>query len=221
MTADFASLAQQCSPGVALQTMQALVRTESSFNPYAIGVVGGQLQRQPRNLAEAVATVKALDAAGYNFSMGYSQVNKSNLKKYGLDFVTVFEACRNLHAGSKILSECYRQALKQYGNAGMAYKAAFSCYYSGNFTRGFIPDRKGEPSYVAKVLSNHLPVGTAQAIGVIPNHIRPIKPRAVPAQKKVVSSQPRGNPQDAENAPSESPSKTKQPAWDVFGDFNS
>ena len=38
--------------------MHHVVRVESSGNPYAIGVVGGRLQRQPKNLAEAVATAK-------------------------------------------------------------------------------------------------------------------------------------------------------------------
>ncbi|HBN8308897.1 TPA: transglycosylase SLT domain-containing protein [Pseudomonas aeruginosa] len=44
---DFMALAQQCAPTVAPQTMAAVVQVESSFNPYAIGVVGGRLQRQP------------------------------------------------------------------------------------------------------------------------------------------------------------------------------
>ena len=36
---DFMVLAQQCAPTVAPQTMAAVVQVESSFNPYAIGVV--------------------------------------------------------------------------------------------------------------------------------------------------------------------------------------
>ncbi|EPT7341098.1 hypothetical protein ACVR8P_005750 [Pseudomonas aeruginosa] len=41
---DFMVLAQQCAPTVAPQTMAAVVQVESSFNPYAIGVVGGRLR---------------------------------------------------------------------------------------------------------------------------------------------------------------------------------
>jgi type IV secretion system protein VirB1 len=33
-------------------------------------------------------------------------------------------------------------------------RAAFSCYYSGNFTRGFRADKAGQPSYVQKVVAN-------------------------------------------------------------------
>jgi type IV secretion system protein VirB1 len=41
-------------------------------------------------------------------------------------------------------------------NEQQALRAAFSCYYSGNFTRGFRPDRQGEPSYVQKVVAHAL-----------------------------------------------------------------
>ena len=44
--------------------MQHVVHVESSFNPYAIGVVKGRLTRQPRNLQEALQTVKMLEAGG-------------------------------------------------------------------------------------------------------------------------------------------------------------
>ena len=51
-----------CSDLVVPQNiMQHVVRVESSGNPYAIGVVGGRLQRQPRNLKEEFATGKMLE----------------------------------------------------------------------------------------------------------------------------------------------------------------
>jgi type IV secretion system protein VirB1 len=56
-------------------TARALVSVESAFNPWAIGVVGGALVRQPRHRAEAMATAKALQAAGWNFSIGLGQIN--------------------------------------------------------------------------------------------------------------------------------------------------
>ena len=54
---DFITLAQQCAPLVSPVTMAAIVRTESGFNPYAIGVVRGRLVRQPASLVEAVGSV--------------------------------------------------------------------------------------------------------------------------------------------------------------------
>ena len=162
----FEKLAAQCAPDVHPTTLKGLVSTESSWNPYAIGVVGGRLDHQPRTLAEAVATARDLDRQGFNFSMGLGQVNRYNLPKYGETYDTVFEPCRNLKAGSAILKDCYLRAHAQMGDEQQALRAAFSCYYSGNFTQGFRQDWTGQPSYVQKVVANA--TGTARPIPVVP-----------------------------------------------------
>ena len=46
--ADFQDLAGKCAPDVSFYTLQAIVQTESGFNEYAIGVVGGAV-RQPES----------------------------------------------------------------------------------------------------------------------------------------------------------------------------
>jgi type IV secretion system protein VirB1 len=164
---DFLVLAQECAPTVAPQTMAAIVNVESGKNPYAIGVVGGRLERQPKNHQEAIATAKALANNGWNFSIGVAQVNRYNLPKYAISLDQAFDACTNIRIGSKILEDCYVRATKNIPDAQAALKAAFSCYYSGNFTRGFQPDVAGKPSYVDKVLANA--DVAAQAIPVVPN----------------------------------------------------
>lgn len=122
--------------------MHHVVHVESSFNPYAIGVVGGHLVRQPRNLSEALATVRMLERRGFNFSLGLAQVNRHNLGKYGLDsYEKAFEICPNLEAGSRILAECHSRSSGDWGKS-------FSCYYSGNFVTGY---RHG---YVQKVFAS-------------------------------------------------------------------
>ncbi|MGV8958880.1 MAG: lytic transglycosylase domain-containing protein [Stenotrophomonas sp.] len=127
---------------VSMDVMRHVVNVESSRNPYAIGVVGGALARQPRKLDEALATVRMLEEKGYNFSIGLAQVNRYNLAKYGLDsYEKAFQQCPNLQAGSRILAECY-------GRSGNDWGKSFSCYYSGNFTTGF---RHG---YVQKVFAS-------------------------------------------------------------------
>ena len=144
---------------VSPDVMRHLVDIESSHNPYAIGVVNGQLQRQPENLAEAVATAQMLEAADYNYSLGVAQINRANLAKYGLDtYEKAFDACLNLAAGSRILAECYASANQDWGKA-------FSCYYSGNFVTGF---RDG---YVQKVY---------QSMG---RSLQRVQPNAIPVTK--------------------------------------
>ncbi|SDH03586.1 type IV secretion system protein VirB1 [Luteibacter sp. 22Crub2.1] len=152
---------------VPAEVMQHVVNVESSRNPYAIGVVGGQLVRQPQNLGEAIATVKSLEDQGYNYSVGAAQVNRANLGKYGLDtFEKAFDFCPNLQAGSRILRECYDSAGKDWGKA-------FSCYYSGNFVTGY------QHGYVQKIFASMArSAGTAVA-AAIPLQARPVPVRVV------------------------------------------
>lgn len=140
---------------VSPEVMRHLVNIESSHNPYAIGVVNGQLQRQPENLAEAIATAQMLETEGYNYSVGVAQINRSNLAKYGLDtYEKAFDACLNLAVGSRILADCY-------ASAGQDWGKAFSCYYSGNFVTGF---RDGYVQKVYESISRSLQLTQASPI---------------------------------------------------------
>ncbi|WP_233890068.1 lytic transglycosylase domain-containing protein [Paraburkholderia flagellata] len=224
---DFVTLAQECAPTVHPSTLQAVVRTESSFNPYAIGVVGGHLERQPRNLAEAVATARALDAQGINFSMGLGQVNKSNLAKYGLNYETAFDMCRNMQAGGAILTACYDRAARKMGQGGAALKAAISCYYSGNFTTGLKRDFGGT-SYVQRVAASALSVDYVPAIRAVMDVMSTAKQTrdAVADSTSTDISRRSAKPvSQTKNPPASRPTQEReQPAsddsgWDAFGDF--
>jgi type IV secretion system protein VirB1 len=129
-----------CGPlAVPEDVMAHVVHVESSRNPFAIGVVGGRLLRQPRNLGEAVATVRMLEARGFNYSIGLAQVNRVNFARFGLDTPEAgFDVCNNLAAGASILAECLQRHDGRWGDA-------FSCYYSGNARTGY------EHGYVQKV----------------------------------------------------------------------
>ncbi|MCQ8895697.1 lytic transglycosylase domain-containing protein [Limnobacter humi] len=113
-------------------------------------------------MEEAVATARRLEKEGFNFSLGLSQVNRHNLAKYGESYASIFEPCRNLRTGAAILVDCYAKATTKDMGEQVALRAALSCYYSGNFIRGFKPDSPGQPSYVQKVvdtaLNNNRPV---------------------------------------------------------------
>ena len=155
----FLALALACAPQVHTHTAHALVSVESAFNPWAIGVVGGALVRQPRHRAEALATAKALQAAGWNFSVGLGQINVGNFERLGLTLDAAFEPCTNLGAMQAVLAECFDRARAPAAAATApttaatpppvdqtALRQALSCYYSGNFATGF---RHG---YVRKVV---------------------------------------------------------------------
>ncbi|USX06692.1 lytic transglycosylase domain-containing protein [Paraburkholderia fungorum] len=209
---DFNSLAQQCAPNVHPMTLQAVVRTESGFNPYAIGVVGGHLVRQPRDRAEAETTAKALSAQGINFSMGLGQVNKANLARYGLTYETAFDPCENLRAGSAILRDCYERATAAMGQGAPALRAAISCYYSGNFTRGESADAGGT-SYVQRVVANaQMAAGSSAVVPAIPVVMdsQSGRPAHAAAPDAKTSSARRSGPKQRQDVP--------HPSWDAFGD---
>ena len=152
---------------VPAEVMHHVVRVESSYNPFAIGVVGGRLVRQPRTLEEALSTSRMLEREGYNFSLGLAQVNRHNLRHYGLDsHEKAFDICPNLRAGAQILSECHTRAGGDWGKA-------FSCYYSGNFVTGY------QHGYVQKVLASWQAVAPAQSIPVIRNASVPAVPSRI------------------------------------------
>lgn len=203
---DFMALAQQCAPTVAPQTMASVVTVESLANPYGIGVVDGYLVRQPANREEAVATAQALADAGWNFSLGTAQVNRYNLPKYNVTYDQAFDPCTSLRVGSKILEDCYVRASKTRPDPQVALQAAISCYYSGNFSRGFKPDKPGSTSYVERVLLAAAdPVKTVPIVPelIVGNAAKPIEVRAIedkpPAKLTKGASATAGPPSD--NAP--------------------
>lgn len=144
-TATFLALALACAPQVHPDTASAIASVESGFNPYAIGVVGGALQRQPRTRHEALATIKALQAGGWDYSVGLGQINVGNFARLGLTPSSALDPCTSLAAMQAVLGECYARTAPNHA-AQHALRFALSCYYSGNFTTGL---RHG---YVRKVV---------------------------------------------------------------------
>lgn len=198
---DFVTLAQQCAPQVSPVTMAAIVRTESGFNPYAIGVVHGRLVRQPGNKAEALATAHALAAGGWDFSVGLAQVNRTNWPAYGLNEQSAFDPCRNLAAGAAILQGCFESARRAQKDAQTdsqsALRASVSCYASGNFSTGY---RTG---YVQRVVSSaRIPVPPSAAVVVPPIAPIPIVPVDADVSARPARSQPARHPVPEPDEPS-------------------
>ena len=138
------ALIATCAPQVDTGTALALIAVESATNPYAIGVVGGILDRHPQHRAEAIATAQALKTHGWNFSVGIAQINVHNFDRLGLSIEDAFDPCANLTAMQTILIECFDRAASQHASQP-ALRHALSCYYSGNFVTGF------EHGYVRRV----------------------------------------------------------------------
>lgn len=171
----FTGLELMTCPDLAVpaQVMQHVVQVESRGNPYAIGVVGARLLRQPKNLDEALATVHMLDAGNHDYSLGMAQVHRANLRSYGLDsYRQAFMPCANVAAGARILADCYARFGRDWGKA-------FSCYYSGNPVTGF---RDG---YVQKIYA-----AMPHRTGAVGNASAPAMRNLIPAAQTVPTRQP-------------------------------
>lgn len=223
-------LIQACSPQMQLPVAQAIIKSESSFNQFAIGINNGKAIRQPRSYREAVATAKSLLANGANIDMGYSQINSSNLRWLGLSVEQVFDPCHNLKAMQTIYLRCYDKAGET--GYGTRMQRAFSCYNTGNTTRGF------SNGYVNKVTKNfnalvgganiqyhQYPQQKKQQKPILVNNVKPIstvstvnavretKETTLPQDKNMVE-----NVREAEVAETQPPVKVHL-TWDVFRDY--
>ena len=130
---DLIVLAQECAPTVSTVLMQSLVRKESAYKPFAIGMDSKQgVVKQPESLEEAIATVKQLKKEGRTFSVGLAQIHISNVEKYNLSIEQAFDPCTNLHTGELILNTFYQQSINYGYKDTSALWAMLRGYNSGN-----------------------------------------------------------------------------------------
>ncbi|WP_258066324.1 lytic transglycosylase domain-containing protein [Pasteurella multocida] len=139
-----------CSSLVSVETLNALVQTESSYNPYAIAVVNGAQVKQPKTREEAEKAIDFLESQGANYSVGLGQINKSNFNKYGTSGKELLDSCHNIKISEKILAQCYKDS----PNKSVA--EALSCYYAGNFSYGFVKEKigKNRTAYIERIINN-------------------------------------------------------------------
>jgi type IV secretion system protein VirB1 len=141
------TLALQCAPTVAPETVIAIIRTESSGQSLALHVNGAKQPKPQNNAADAAAVARRFIAAGYSVDLGLGQINSRNMRWLGLTWENVFDPCKNIHALGAVLTSNYNAA-KSGRDPQVALRVALSMYNTGSQTRGF---RNG---YVAKVVRN-------------------------------------------------------------------
>lgn len=141
------TLASQCAPTVAPETVLAIIQTESSGEQFALNVNGGRQPARQTNAADAAATARRYVAAGYSVDLGLGQINSRNMRWLGLTWETVFDPCTNVAALARVLTTNYN-SVKAGRDPQTALRVALSMYNTGSQTRGF---RNG---YVAKVVGN-------------------------------------------------------------------
>lgn len=140
------SLAAQCAPTVAAETLLSVAKVESGFNPLAIGVNGKPaITVRAKSKDDAIAKAAALIAAGRSVDLGVAQINSRNLQWLGLSVEAAFDPCRNLAASARVLQEGYARGAAGGVGEQPALQRALSYYNTGH------PERGVRNGYVAKV----------------------------------------------------------------------
>jgi len=182
------SLAAQCAPSIAPETLLSVVHVESRFNPLAIGVNGApRVMVNAATKGEAVIRATALIAAGHSVDLGLAQINSKNLRWLGLSIADAFDPCANLAAAARVLQDGYARSDANRIGQQAAVQTALSFYNTGR------PDRGFANGYVGKV--------TRAATYIVPAIDAPTGPR------------PASSPQ-----PAAAIAPPPSPAWDVFGE---
>lgn len=145
--ATFAHLAAACGPSVHPDTLTAVARTESGLNTLAIYDNTQKKVVAANSEAMASAIVSDLIRKGHSVDIGLMQVNSGNFGRLRLSVSDAFDACKNIAAGARVLSEGYRPPAPG-AYTGFAVDTALSRYNTGTPSAGFAN------GYVGKVEAN-------------------------------------------------------------------
>ena len=197
------ALASQCAPGVAPETVLAIIQTESSGEPFALNVNGGRQPGRQTSAADAAATARRYVAAGYSVDLGLGQINSRNMRWLGLTWDNVFDPCTNVAALARVLTTNYN-AVSAGRDPQTALRVALSMYNTGSQTRGF---RNG---YVAKVVGN---AGVTTLRAPYPPTVS-ADVEAAPASSDLRELLIAEN--TASQAPAAKPRSAPPPRWNVF-----
>lgn len=183
----FAQLAAACAPMVHVDTLAAIARTESRFHVHAINDNSDGRSYRPATRSEAIATALTLMRRGHSLDLGLMQINSANLARLGMSVTEVFEPCRNIAGGARVLADFFRQQPRS-DDPQATLRRALSGYNTGSPSRGLAN------GYVGRVL--------ASAELVVP---------AIRTRSVAVSNEAAGAGEQPQPLPLSLP-----PSWDVW-----
>jgi len=124
-------------------TTQAIIQVESGGNPFSIGDNTTRKSYSPRTKEEAIDLASNLLANGHSIDMGLMQVNSCHIRSMRLCLDDLFDPCKNISVGTRILADCYRRFDNQPDKTIVLFKA-LSAYNTGSAWKG--------PGYINKIL---------------------------------------------------------------------
>lgn len=135
-----AALLSACAGFIGTYSMAGLITIESQWHQFALADVDARTAYcvpwgRIRSCTEPQAhrILDALLAEGHSVSAGYAQINTVNWAHYHLNARNVFEPCRNVNIGARILLKDYDVALLSFTPGDPALLQSYSMYNSGRF----------------------------------------------------------------------------------------
>lgn len=165
-----AALMAACAPGVAPETMSALIRVESGYDPSAINDITARQRVVTDSLDAAVGASIALTAAGHRLALGLGQVTSENVAAAGLTVDQALDPCANVRLAGRILASFYQRFVKTEGPGQPALKMALSAYNTGGAVAGVTN------GYVARVQAAEQIVPSAVPALEAPSAPQPVDP---------------------------------------------
>lgn len=92
----------------------AIAKVESGFRPWVMNINhNGQSVKviNPKTYEEAVYYLTYLHQNGYNYDVGIGQINVANIRRFGINPVSLLDPCNNLMVSAYIL----RENINRYG----------------------------------------------------------------------------------------------------------
>jgi type IV secretion system protein VirB1 len=105
--AAFAGLAASCAPAVAAATLEAVARTESGLDPWALHDNTTGASEKPASLEAALAAAGRWLARGDKVDLGLMQINSANLAALGMTVPAALDPCAALAGGAAVLRAAY------------------------------------------------------------------------------------------------------------------
>jgi type IV secretion system protein VirB1 len=162
---EFAATASRCAPFVSAETLAAVARTESGFDPWALHDNTTGLSESPDSAPAARADAAAWVARGDSLDIGLMQINSANLPALNMTVASALDPCVSLAGGAAVLQAAFGNGNTS-ANEQVALLLALSWYNTGSPLRGIMN------GYARKVMENGsmstLPAATA-AVNALPS----------------------------------------------------
>jgi type IV secretion system protein VirB1 len=131
------ALAEECARGSSAQTLVAVSRTESGFNPWALHDNTTGISESPVSAEAADSDATAWINRGDSVDIGLMQINSANLPALGMTVQAALDPCASLAGGASVLQAAYGGGTAN-ANDQVALLMALSRYNTGSPFRGIM-----------------------------------------------------------------------------------